>query len=942
MRRATRFRVWVAAAGVGAVFAFAVVADSAVSPGRTQWSSWGRTTDQIRNSPLTQITRANVNRLGRVYTVDFRQGQQRVRLGTQSYPLVLGRRMYVTTNEGSVWAIDAPTGRIIYRYDPHQFALFSNFGIVANRGVAYCSGRIFIATLDMHLVMLRPRDGKVLRNIDISKVVPGASANYGYSQTSAPICAKGILVMGAAGSEYGIRGYVMAWRASDLSPAWPTPYWTIPPEGTEWRSRNRLVGGGAVWTPVTIDQTSNTVYFGTGSGTPLYRPELRAGPAPRTDSLIAVDLFSGRQKWWQQQMSHNEWAYDTAQPPLVYTARVGGKQRRIVSVATMEGVWFAYDARTGRPIYQRVKVLDRIEHPRLKPGQPVIVYPSSLGGLNFSPASYDPRTNRIYNSASETAAILIQERLTPTQKKRKRLGDVFLGLANGEFGSYLPGWKDHGSISAIDVNTGRRVWKTRTPQPERGGVTTTASGLGFAGGGDGVLRAFDLRNGRILWSFQTGNQIAAGPTIFAVAGRQYVAISSGGTPTSSNGGTATKLHVFALGGSKDESPPPPNLPFTRGYKVVTNGAADGAAPTGPVGPTAARANATKAAAKAAAPSGARIVTQKTAYVRRWQPSGSNEQFVIGRLVYRGRAVAGARMRVGRYRVATATDRLGRFRYRADVTVARRYPVSVSSAAGARIGGKRVSAAQQRAILRAAGGFNVSYRFSGVRTKRLSSGNVQVVGRISQARGTPPAAVALLTYRLSGKITDANGSPVAGASVVTRTLDRDFWTFSEPSDAQGNYSSFFTAADKAGGDPVPMSVQLAIGDTTYTMPTGRNVTFKRLRSARMDLKLPASGTVMALPDTTPIPGAIYEGTLVGVTRGASTVKPVAATWPDRKGTFRLVLPTSARGKVVAFWMDRRQVFTSVPGVPGGRVSPSVYPSAPRAQAPQRLLLLRLPR
>jgi alcohol dehydrogenase (cytochrome c) len=943
MNSVKRFRGWVlAAAAVGAVLAFAVAAaDTAVTPGRTQWTSWGRTTDQLRNSPLTQINRSNISRLGRVYSIDFRQGNQRVRLGSQSYPLVLGRRLYVTTNEGSVWAVDAPTGRIIYRYDPHKFALYSNFGIVANRGVAYCNGRIFIATLDMHLVMLRARDGKVLKDVDIAKVVPGASANYGYEQTSTPICAKGILLMGAAGSEYGIRGYVMAWRTSDLSPAWPNPYWTIPPESTEWRVRNRLVGGGAVWTPVTIDQTTNTVYFGTGSATPLYRPELRLGPAPRTDSLIAVNLFSGRQKWWQQQMSHNEWAYDTAQPPLVYTARVGGKTRRIVSVATMEGVWFAYDARTGRPIYQRVKVLDRIEHPRLKPGQPVIVYPSSLGGLNFSPASYDPRTNRIYNAAAETAAILIQERLTPTQKKRKRLGDVFLGLANGEFGSYLPGWKDFGSISAIDVNTGRRVWKTKTPQPERGGVTTTASGIGFAGGGDGVLRAFDLRNGRILWSFQTGNQIAAGPTVFAVAGKQYVAISVGGTPTSSNGGTGTKLQVFALGGSQDQSPGPTNLPFQRGYETVDGSASPAAAPAGPLGPARIEGRAAKTASTAAGPRG-RIVTQRTAYVRRWQPSASNEQVVTGRLTFGGRPVSGVRMRVGRYRVANLTDKQGRFRYRADVTVARRYVISVSSAAGARINGRLVSTARRRAIARATGGFNVSFRFSGVKAKRLANGNVELTGRIAQARGTAPPAVTLLTYRLSGRITDANGNPVAGASVVTRTLDRDFWTFSEPSDAQGNYSSFFTASDKAGGDPVPMSVQVAQGDTTYTMPTGRNVSFKRLSSSRMDLKLPGSGTVMQLPDTTAIAGAIYEGTLVGVMRGASTVKPVSATWPDRKGNFRLVLPSSMRGKLVSFWMDRRQVFTALPGVPGGRVVPAVYPSAPRPQAPQRLLTLRLPR
>ena len=133
----------------------------------------------------------------------------------------------------------------------------------------------------------------------------------------------------------------------------------------------------------------------------------------------------------------------------------------------------------------------------------------------------------------------MQAKLTPTQKKRKfTLGDVFLGLQNGNFGTLLPGWHDHGSISAIDVNSGRRVWKFTTPEPERGGVTTTAGGVGFAGGGDGVLRAFDVRTGKVLWTFQTGAPIAAGRRVYSVGGKEYVAITVGGTPTSSNGGTA--------------------------------------------------------------------------------------------------------------------------------------------------------------------------------------------------------------------------------------------------------------------------------------------------------------------------------------------------------------------------------------------------------------------
>ncbi|HEX3805672.1 MAG TPA: PQQ-binding-like beta-propeller repeat protein, partial [Gaiellaceae bacterium] len=514
------------------------------------WLGFGRTADNMRHSPLTQITPANVAGLGRVYDVNLRSLDPDVKIGEQSYPLAIGGNLYETTNDDQVFALNGETGSVLWHFKSANSGMFKNFGIVANRGLAYCGGALFLLTLDMHLDKLSLANGALLGRVAISSAVPGAGSNYGYSETSAPMCSGNRVLAGAAGSEYGVRGFVMAWT-TDLRPAWPSPVWTIPPEQQSWRSASRIVGGGAVWTPVTIDTSTDTVFFGTGSATPLYFPSLRPGTNPRSDSLLAVDLKTGRLKWWRQLIAGNEWSYDVSQPPLVYTGKVGGHVRHVVSVATMEGVWYAFDANTGQPFYERVKVLDRIEHPALQPGKPVAVYPSSIGGLNYSPASYDPATDYVINAAAETAGVDVQTELTPIQKKDKfTLGSVFLGLENGDFGSLLAGWHDHGSISAIDVNTGQRVWKFETPEPERGGVTTTASGLGFAGGGDGVLRAFDTKTGKILWTFQTGHQIAAGPTIFAAAdGKEYLAISVGGTPTSSSGGTASELQVFALGGS---------------------------------------------------------------------------------------------------------------------------------------------------------------------------------------------------------------------------------------------------------------------------------------------------------------------------------------------------------------------------------------------------------
>jgi alcohol dehydrogenase (cytochrome c) len=653
-RAATAILVVVACA----LFAASAEAKPAAAPADVGWGAFGNTPDELRHSPLTQVDPGNVAQLQRRFSVDFLSIDPNVRKGEQSYPVVSGNTMYMTTNDDNVWALDATTGKVKWRWTPDNVAVFRNFGIVANRGVALCDGHVFVLTLDMTIAQLNPANGRLQRRVAIATAVPGATVDDGYSETSAPICADHRLILGAAGSEFGVRGFVMAYNTSDLSPAWPNPFWTIPPAGTEWRRFSTLAGGGVVWTPTTVDTTTHTLYFGTGSATPLYFPSIRPGSDPRADSLIAVDLVTGRMKWWQQQMAFNEWSYDTAQPALVYDAKVGGKTERIVSVATMEGVWFAYDAATGRPIYQRVKVINRTEHPNLIPGKAVAVFPSSIGGLNYSPASYDPHTDYVLEAAAETAAVDVQTKLTPTEKKRKfTKGDVFLGLMNGDFGAVLPGFHDSGSISAIDVSSGKQVWKLTTPEPERGGVTTTDSGLGFAGGGDGVLRAFDVKTGKVLWTFQTGHPIAAGPSIYSVGGTEYVAITVGGTPTSSNGGTATQLQVFALGHANATS-------TARTLQTVAE------------------------RTHRAAPQGSgRIVTQGGLVVRPWEAGSSNVERVAGRVLWDDAPVAGAQVVVDDYAVPQVTAKDGSFGYDADITVPLRHVVRIGSLRGATVRGK---------------------------------------------------------------------------------------------------------------------------------------------------------------------------------------------------------------------------------------------------------------
>ena len=892
---------------------------SAIAAG--DWLSFGRTPDNNRLSPLNEITPSNVGQLQRVYSLDFQKIDPDVRRGQQSYPLAIGGKLYVTTNDDNVFALDGATGKVLWQYKPPNSALFKNFGIAANRGLAYCDGRLFISQLDMKLVALNPSDGKVLAVTALSQDVPNAASNYGYSETSAPICANHRVLLGAAGSEYGIRGFVMAYT-TDLKPAWPTPFWTVPPDRQSWRRASRIVGGGAVWTPVTVDTTSNTVYFGTGSATPLYFPGLRPGANPRTDSLIAVDLATGKMKWFQQLIAGNQWAYDVSQPPLVYTGKVGGATHRIVSVATMEGVWYAFDAKTGQPFHERVKVIDRVEHPALRPGQPVTVFPSSLGGLNYSPAAYDPKTNYVFNAAAETAAVLIQEKLTPTQKKRKLLlGDVWLGISNGSFGTALQNWHDHGSISAIDVSSGKRVWKFETPEPERGGVSVTASGLGFAGGGDGVVRAFDLKTGKILWKFDTGKPIASGPTIFSAGGKEYIAITVGGTPTSSNGGVASFMSVFALPGKSKFAAASANERSTA--PVVTS-----AKPP---------ARTTQAAAAGGAP---RIEVNGGAVgLALWQASNSNEASVTGRILLGGRPVQGARVSVDRYTLPRATDANGGFTANVDRTLARRHPIQVVDASHATVGGKALSTAQQNALRAASGGISVGYRIVDAHTKVLKNGNVQVTGRAVRTDGAPAPGVVQLSYRLQGTITDASGKPVQGATVVSRTTDRDFWTFSLPSDANGHYVSFFSASDEQGNDPVPLNVQVAYGRTSYGSGQA-NANFKRLSSATMNVKLPASGASIPVPTTTPDAGAFYRGLLVGVAGPKGVVQPVSATWPDANGRFTLVLPHQARGTSLRFWESDFVTFSRIPARPGGPTEPSSTPKALTNRIPVGIAAVRV--
>jgi hypothetical protein len=314
--------------------------------------------------------------------------------------------------------------------------------------------------------------------------------------------------------------------------------------------------------------------------------------------------------------------------------------------------------------------------------------------------------------------------------------------------------------------------------------------------------------------------------------------------------------------------------------------------------------------------------------------------VTGRILLSGAPVKGAGVAMDGYRIPGVTSANGGFATDVDITIPGRRSLKVVSVKGATLHGKPLTAGQQSAVLGASGGFSVGYGITGLRAAKQSDGSVLVTGRLVGANKQAPPLVHLLTYQLGGTITDVSGKPVQGAVVITRTQDRDFWTHSSASDANGHYTSFFSASDESGSDPVPLAVGVANGAASYGGNVGTNVNFALLKSATMNIKL-GSGTSYTISPPAERTGAVYSGLVVGVVSGGKVVKPLAERWPSANGTFSMKLPASVRGKTVRIWENLRQSFSSFAANPGSAIDLSSWPSALGDSVPVGIASLKVP-
>ncbi|MCD9024128.1 pyrroloquinoline quinone-dependent dehydrogenase [Cohnella silvisoli] len=495
-----------------------------------------------RHVPFKEITADNVNELGVVWSADLKTLDADVKNGNQSYPVVVDGVIYITTSGNQVFAFEGATGKQLWHFKPSADLAkdFGKAGIVANRGVSVGEGKVFMLTIDNHIVALDQKTGELVNSVKISDSIEGVTVENGYYETTVPIYYKGNIYIGSSGGDNGVRGFVAAYKASDLTPAWDAPFWTVPPKGQDWLANSKYHGGGAVWNPVAIDEETGIMYFAVGNPAPDFYGEDRPGANPYTDSVVAVDSATGKLIWSQQEISHDLWDYDAAASPMILNATVNGKAQKVVVEGGKSGQWWAWDAATGDVVWDGIPFA-KIDHPKPTP-EGVLVYPGVLGGENYAPETYDPASNYVLIPGIEYPALIKSAKNQDGAFDKSFTGAWAFGTAMGETPADIV---PYGTITAIDVNTGKQVYQNKTKDMMRGGLTSTDTGLAFYGELDGKINAMDIKSGKVLWTFQTaGDNIQAAPAFFTVDGKQYLTFTSGGTKP--------KIHVIAIGGDKTQ------------------------------------------------------------------------------------------------------------------------------------------------------------------------------------------------------------------------------------------------------------------------------------------------------------------------------------------------------------------------------------------------------
>ncbi len=498
-----------------------------LTPDGSRWLTFGGDYTNQRHSPLTQITPANVSRLVPQWT--FQTGT----LGNfETTSLLRDNILYVTGPQNVAWALDARTGRQIWRYRRELPPNLTACCGLVNRGFGVLGDKLFMVTLDAHLLALDMKTGAIVWDVTIEDYT------IGYAATIAPLVVKDKVVVGVAGGEFGIRGFIDAYDAGTGKRAWR--FYTIPgpgePGNDTWAGDSWKTGGASVWVTGAYDPSLNLLYYGIGNPGPDYHSASRLGDNLYSDSLVAIDADTGRLRWHYQFTPHDVHDWDATEVPILAEITIAGQPRQVVMFANRNGFYYTLDRATGKVLVAKpfvqttwAKEIGPDGRPVVLPGHTpsetgTVTCPDITGGTNFLPPSYDPATRTFFVNAREVCMTYY------SWEPEYKPGERFTGGAGQRVRSAEQ--PAYGALRALDPATGERKWEFRLLSPSTAGLLTTASGLLFGGDADGNLLALDSRTGKLVWRYQMGSPLhGTSPTTYMIDGRQHLLVPAGTTLT---------------------------------------------------------------------------------------------------------------------------------------------------------------------------------------------------------------------------------------------------------------------------------------------------------------------------------------------------------------------------------------------------------------------------
>jgi PQQ-dependent dehydrogenase (methanol/ethanol family) len=475
---------------------------------KANWLLGGRTYDNSRYSPLDQITSANIGGLQLVGIA-----QTGMTASFETTPIVVNGVMYVTTptvdNKAKTMALDATNGRVIWE-STYNLGSFQICCGPVNRGAAVAYGMVYVLTLDDKLTALDATTGAQKWMVTV------ADSSVGYSETMQPTVYGGMVIVGSAGGEWPIRGFVAAYNGKTGKQAWRWD--STDPKTYAGDSYKR--GGAMVWTTPAVDPKLGLVIFSTGNPNPDLEGAPRLGDNHWSDSIVALDIKTGKFKWGYQEVKHDVWDYDAVSPPVLFDVHQGGQTIPAAGEAGKVGWFFIVDRRNGKLIRKSAGYVAMSKNMFSQPtAKGVVMLPGANGGAEWSPPAYSPETHYAYVLGMDQL-MKFATHPDPYKSGRIRLGSAFSNVE--------PHGVQDGRFVAIDTETGAIAFTIMTPQPLIGGPLVTAGNLAFYGEGDGWFDAVDAKTGKRVWRYNLGAGVNAPPITYQVGGQQYIAVAAGG------------------------------------------------------------------------------------------------------------------------------------------------------------------------------------------------------------------------------------------------------------------------------------------------------------------------------------------------------------------------------------------------------------------------------